>query len=59
MTTRTPLLQTTSDDLEVVNDDSILTNETGFGESEENPLPPNDLELVNDDSVSEIENRVS
>lgn len=56
-----PLLQTKSKDLEFINDDSISTNETGFGESEsveENPLPPNDLELVNDDSVSENETGV-
>lgn len=62
---KTPFLQTNSNDLEFVNDDSISKNETGFIDSEstdENPLPqskPNDLESINDDSVSESETGIA
>ncbi|CAH1426731.1 unnamed protein product [Lactuca virosa] len=62
---KTPFLQTNSNDLEFVNDDSISKNETGFIDSEstdENPplqSKPNDLELVNDESVSESETGIA
>ncbi|KAK9078894.1 hypothetical protein SSX86_002953 [Deinandra increscens subsp. villosa] len=50
-----PILETSSNDLELANDDSISKNETGFVDSEpidENPLlesKENDSELVKDD----------